>query len=60
MAFAGLKKDKDRNDLIAHLKEAVSDVFVFPASCRLGYPRRNDIFSDLDQKDALVSSYSAI
>lgn len=24
MAFAGLKKDKDRNDLIAHLKEAVS------------------------------------
>ena len=23
MAFAGLKKDKDRNDLIAHLKEAV-------------------------------------
>ncbi|KAF7357637.1 Cytochrome c [Mycena sanguinolenta] len=22
MAFAGLKKDKDRNDLIAHLKEA--------------------------------------
>lgn len=23
MAFAGLKKDKDRNDLITHLKEAV-------------------------------------
>jgi cytochrome c len=23
MAFAGLKKEKDRNDLIAHLKEAV-------------------------------------
>ncbi|KXN81200.1 Cytochrome c, partial [Leucoagaricus sp. SymC.cos] len=24
MAFAGLKKEKDRNDLITHLKEAVS------------------------------------
>ena len=24
MAFAGLKKDKDRNDLITYLKEAVS------------------------------------
>lgn len=23
MAFAGLKKEKDRNDLITHLKEAV-------------------------------------
>jgi hypothetical protein len=23
MAFAGLKKDKDRNDLVTHLKEAV-------------------------------------
>jgi hypothetical protein len=23
MAFAGLKKEKERNDLIAHLKEAV-------------------------------------
>jgi cytochrome c2 len=23
MAFAGLKKDKDRNDLITHMKEAV-------------------------------------
>lgn len=23
MAFAGLKKDKDRNDLITHLKQAV-------------------------------------
>lgn len=23
MAFAGLKKDKDRNDLITYLKEAV-------------------------------------
>ncbi|KAF9014140.1 cytochrome c [Cyathus striatus] len=29
MAFAGLKKDKDRNDLIAHLKEAVSFISVF-------------------------------
>lgn len=27
MAFAGLKKEKDRNDLIAHLKQAVSSVF---------------------------------
>jgi len=27
MAFAGLKKDKDRSDLIAYLKEAVSSVF---------------------------------
>lgn len=24
MAFAGLKKDKDRNDLVTYLKEAVS------------------------------------
>ena len=24
MAFAGLKKEKDRNDLITHLREAVS------------------------------------
>lgn len=24
MAFAGLKKAKDRNDLVAHLEEAVS------------------------------------
>ena len=24
MAFAGLKKEKERNDLIAHLKEEVS------------------------------------
>jgi hypothetical protein len=29
MAFAGLKKDKDRNDLITYLKEAVS----FSAFC---------------------------
>lgn len=28
MAFAGLKKEKDRNDLITHLKEAVR-VFIF-------------------------------
>lgn len=27
MAFAGLKKDKDRNDLITYLKEAVSKSF---------------------------------
>lgn len=26
MAFAGLKKDKDRNDLITYLKDAVRDV----------------------------------
>jgi hypothetical protein len=25
MAFAGLKKEKDRNDLITYLKESVSD-----------------------------------
>jgi cytochrome c2 len=25
MAFAGLKKEKDRNDLITHLKDAVSN-----------------------------------
>lgn len=31
MAFAGLKKAKDRNDLITHLEEAVSICFVlFP------------------------------
>ena len=30
MAFAGLKKEKDRNDLIAHLKEAVRQLFHFP------------------------------
>ena len=29
MAFAGLKKDKDRNDLITYLKESV---------CVLGFP----------------------
>jgi hypothetical protein len=29
MAFAGLKKDKDRNDLITYLKEAVN---LFPDS----------------------------
>lgn len=32
MAFAGLKKEKDRNDLITYLKEAVSPImfmFVF-------------------------------
>ena len=27
MAFAGLKKEKDRNDLVTYLKEAVRDVF---------------------------------
>lgn len=27
MAFAGLKKEKDRNDLITWLKEAVSHAF---------------------------------
>ena len=27
MAFAGLKKEKDRNDLITYLKEAVSIIF---------------------------------
>jgi len=27
MAFAGLKKDKDRNDLITYLKESVRLVF---------------------------------
>lgn len=26
MAFAGLKKDKDRNDLVTYLKDAVSRV----------------------------------
>jgi len=30
MAFAGLKKDKDRNDLVTYLKEAVSP---FQALC---------------------------
>lgn len=29
MAFAGLKKDKDRNDLVTYLKDAVSPL-VFP------------------------------
>jgi len=28
MAFAGLKKAKDRNDLITHLEEAVSYIFL--------------------------------
>ena len=32
MAFAGLKKDKDRNDLITWMKDAVSHMFVAFAS----------------------------
>lgn len=28
MAFAGLKKDKDRNDLVTYLKEAVRASFL--------------------------------
>jgi cytochrome c len=29
MAFAGLKKEKDRSDLITYLKEAVSSVLLW-------------------------------
>ena len=34
MAFAGLKKEKDRNDLITWLKEAVSQTFL---GCRFPF-----------------------
>lgn len=33
MAFAGLKKEKDRSDLITHLKEAVSTKLFPIESC---------------------------
>lgn len=33
MAFAGLKKEKDRNDLITHLKEAVRTELLLIKSC---------------------------
>jgi hypothetical protein len=37
MAFAGLKKDKDRNDLITWLKDAVRS-FTFPfAQCSIAH-----------------------
>ena len=32
MAFAGFKKEKDRNDVITYLKEAVSD-FLYRTLC---------------------------
>jgi hypothetical protein len=38
MAFAGLKKDKDRNDLIAHLKEAVRSYISFLPLAKGSFP----------------------
>ena len=44
MAFAGLKKDKDRNDLITYLKDAVSTPYIIPpfAYSVYVYRRSND------------------
>lgn len=39
MAFAGLKKDKDRNDLITYMKDAVRFLIRFLLSSELTYGR---------------------
>lgn len=44
MAFAGLKKDKDRNDLVTYLKEAVRVMQLFVSDV----PNRSDAFRLLD------------
>jgi hypothetical protein len=56
MAFAGLKKDKDRNDLIAHLKEAVS---IFLSHYHL--PKLTPFISDCTKGViAIIASYFII
>ena len=47
MAFAGLKKDKDRNDLITYLKDAVRilSLFTFCSGVFLTFPM---VFSVLE------------
>ena len=39
MAFAGLKKDKDRNDLITYMKDAVRFLICFLLTSELTYGR---------------------
>lgn len=47
MAFAGLKKDKDRNDLIAHLKQEVrSPTFFFQSVPHLVFSALEDFVPD--------------
>ena len=48
MAFAGLKKDKDRNDLITHLKEAVRIPAFLLVPLRLIMPALDRVKSPLD------------
>ena len=48
MAFAGLKKEKDRNDLITYLKESVST---------MSYGRRTSSLSIIIFIDRITYSY---